>query len=196
MTAFVYLVRCNFAQAALEADWNAWYSGPKLEEMLRKPYFLSVQRFAAAALDVRRKYLALWVVASPDAFTTPEYRGDWGFRTWTPEIRDWSRDLYRSPVEADDPLFDIGDGDALYCASFDGMDEEAARGALAGVRERLPGVVWHEAVGLDRHAPILGLKKLARGERPRPLPNAVGLSETVFEPITQRYLAARPLRGH
>jgi hypothetical protein len=104
MTAFVYLVRCNFAAAPLEAEWNAWYSGPKLEEMLRKPHFLSVQRFTAAALDVRRKYLALWVVASPEAFTTPEYRGDWGFRAWTPQIRDWSRDLYRAPLEADDPL--------------------------------------------------------------------------------------------
>jgi len=196
MTAFVYLVRCNFADTAREAEWNAWYSGPKLDEMLRKPHFLSVQRFAAAALDVRRKYLALWVVATPDAFTTPEYRADWGFQVWTPQIRDWSRDLYRSPLEASDPLFAIGPDDALYLASFEGMDAAAAERALAGVCDRLPGVAWHEAVGLDRHAPIVGLRKIGRSERLRPLADAPGLVETVFQPITPRHLAAPNAAGN
>lgn len=195
MTAFVYLVRCNFADGAREAEWNAWYSGPKLDEMLKKPHFLSVQRFAAAALDVRRKYLALWVVSTPDAFTTPEYRADWGFQIWTPQIRDWSRDLYRSPLEAGDPLFAIGPEDALYLASFDAMEPAAAERALAGVRNRLPGVVWHEAAGLDRRAPIIGLRKLPRSERARPLSDAPGLTETIFYPITPRHLAAPGAAG-
>jgi len=195
MTAFVYLVRCNFADAAREAEWNAWYSGPKLDEMLTKPHFLSVQRFAAAALDVRRKYLALWVVATPDAFTTPEYRADWGFQVWTPQIRDWSRDLYRSPLGADDPLFDIGKDDALYLASFDGMDADAAERALAGVRGRLPGVIWHAAAGLDRSAAIVGLRKIGSADRPQPLAGASGLVETVFRPITPRHLAAPKTAG-
>src|ERR1700733_14505703 len=69
--SFVYAVRCNFARPDLEAAWNQWYSGPKLDEMLAKPLFLSVQRFAATSLDQSRRYLALWLVASPDAFTTP-----------------------------------------------------------------------------------------------------------------------------
>ena len=192
MSAFVYVVRCNFADPAREAEWNAWYSGPKLEEMLHKPLFLSVQRFAAAALDTRRKYLALWVVASPEAFATPEYRADWGFQIWTPQIRDWSRDLYRAPLAADDPLFEIGEADALYVGSFDGMPAAAAQQALADVREQMPGVAWLEAVGLDRHAPVLGLAKRARADRPRPLAEpGDGLVETLFHPITRRYRAAR-----
>jgi hypothetical protein len=188
-TAYVYAVRCNFAAAEHEAAWNQWYSGPKLAEMLRKPHFLTVQRFAAAALDMRRKYLALWLVATPEAFATPEYRSDWGFFEWTPHIRDWSRDLYRSPLAADDPLFEIGPGDALYFAACDGMDAAAAREAVARASAKLPGVQWLEAVGLDRHAPLLGLKKIPRVERPAPLEAQAGLVETVFEPITARFAA-------
>ncbi len=187
MAAYVYAVRCNFADANLEAAWNQWYSGPKLEEMLRKPYFLSVQRFAAVALDTRRKYLALWLVASPEAFATPEYRADWGFSQWTPQIRDWSRDLYGSPLAADDPLFEIGREDALYLAASDGLDAAAARDAVAQVGDRRPGALWLEAVGLDRHAPLLGLRKLGSSERPAPLGPETGLVETVFEPITGRF---------
>ncbi|HZT51886.1 MAG TPA: hypothetical protein VFA22_08135 [Stellaceae bacterium] len=193
MSAFAYIVRCNFAEPAREAEWNAWYSGPKLEEMLRKPHFLSVQRFAAAALDTRRKYLALWLVASPDAFTTPEYRAGWGFAAWTPFIRDWSRDLYRTPLEADDPLFAIGAEDRLHVASFDGLAAAAAGEALARMRTRRPDLVWLEAAGLDRHAPVLGLGKLDPGAPPAA--GAAGSIETVFRPITPRYRAARPFPG-
>lgn len=33
--SFLHAVRCNFARAALEEWWNAWYRGVKLDEMLR-----------------------------------------------------------------------------------------------------------------------------------------------------------------
>jgi hypothetical protein len=187
MTVFVYAVRCNFALPEREAAWNEWYSGPKLREMLEKPLFLSVQRFAAVALDRRRKYLALWLVASPDAFTTPEYRADWGFFEWTRHITDWSRDLYASPFAADDPVFVIGPDEALYIAAFDGMSEAAARQRRDAVAQRLPGVAWLEAVALDRHAPILGLRKIARRPPPAPLADAPELRETVFAPISERF---------
>ena len=190
MTCFLYAVRCNFARPDLEAEWNAWYSGAKLVEMLCKPHFLAVQRFAAVGLDQRRTYLALWCVASPDAFTSAEYRSDWGFFEWTPHIRDWSRDLYRAPVAADDPVFAIGSADALYFGAFDFMDAAAARTALTRVRAQRPGVLWLEIAGLDRHAPILGVKKLSRSEPITPLADAAGLVETVFAPITPRFVAA------
>jgi len=186
MTAFLYAVRCNFARPDLEAAWNAWYSGPKLQEMLRKPMFLTAQRFTAAALERRRVYLALWLVASPDAFTTPEYLADWGFFEWTPHITDWSRDLYATPLEATDPLFDVGAGEALYFAAFEGMSETEARAARTRVAPRRPEITWLEAVGLDRHAPVLGLGKIARAAPPPPLVEAPGLTETVFVPITPR----------
>lgn len=189
MSCFVYMVRCNFARPELEDRWNDWYSGPKLEEMLRKPHFLAVQRFTAAALDTRRKYLALWLVASPAAFTSEEYRADWGFFEWTSHIRDWSRDLYRTELAATDPLFDIGPGEALHCAAFDGIADEAARSALARVRNLRPGMVWLGAVGLDRQAPIVGLRKIAAAEPVVPLADPAAPVETVYAPLTSRLLA-------
>src|SRR6185312_11496025 len=120
VSVFVYAVRCNFAGgAAREAAWHEWYDGPKLRQMLELPLFLAVQRFAAAALDARRKYLALWQVASPDAFGTAEYRAQWGFAEWTQDITDWSRDLYRGPDDVG-AILDIGADEALYLAVFDG----------------------------------------------------------------------------
>ena len=150
MSVFLYAVRCNFAgSAAREADWHEWYNGPKLRQMLDLPLFLAVQRFAATALDARRKYLALWQVASPDAFATAEYRAQWGFAAWTDEITDWSRDLYRGPDEAG-ALLEIGADDALYLAAFDGMSEPLARERLAPACDRAPR------------------RSVARGRRPRP----------------------------
>jgi hypothetical protein len=184
--AFVYAVRCNFARPDLEADWNGWYSGKKLRQLVSKPLFLSGQRFAATALDTRRKYLAMWLVESPDAFATPEYRADWGFADWASHIRDWSRDLYRSELGASDPLFDIGSGEALYFAAFDGMSDDAARAGRARVAAMREGVHWLDAVGLDRSAPVLGLRKVDRAWRPPPLAAGSGLTETLFEPITER----------
>lgn len=191
MSVFLYAVRCNFSGgAAREAAWHAWYDGPKLRQMLALPQFLAVQRFAAAALDTRRKYLALWQVASPAAFTTPEYRAQWGFADWTTDIADWSRDLYRAPDEAASHL-EIGADDALYIAAFDGVsaaDAGARRAQLAG---RLPGVVWCEATGLDRHAPYLALRKISGGARPTPLGDPL-LRETVFAPLSPRRRADSP----
>ena len=86
---FVYMVRCNFAEPAKEQAWNAWYSGPKIEQMLAKPYFRTCQRFRLAS-GTGRNYLALWTVQSPAAFETAEYTSDWGFSDWAPYITDWS----------------------------------------------------------------------------------------------------------
>ncbi|HXQ54115.1 MAG TPA: hypothetical protein VN802_23675 [Stellaceae bacterium] len=186
MSLCLYAVRCNFTgEPAREAAWHAWYDGPKTAQMLELPLFLTMQRFAAASLDTRRKYLALWLVRSPDAFTTPEYRAQWGFAEWTPLIADWSRDLYAAPDRID-ALVDIGPRDALHLVAFDGMSVDKARASLTRARDSLPGATWLEAVGLDRHSPFLGLRKVARGARISPLDKDIGASETIFDPITPR----------
>jgi hypothetical protein len=185
MMAYLYAVRCNFKRPELEAAWNEWYGGPKLRQMLRLPMFHSCQRFGAAALDCRRRYLALWVVASPDAFATPEYRAQWGFADWVEHIGDWSRDLYRAPFDE----FAVGPDESLYLASFAGMGEAEARALQARIAPLLPGVAWLEAVGLDRHSPLFGVKKVARGAVPAAIAGAPGLSETIFAPIMPRALA-------
>ena len=80
---FVYVVRCNFTEPAKEAAWNAWYSGPKIAQMLAQPYFLTCQRFRRAA-GTGRDYLALWTLQSPQALETAQYQSQWGFSEWTP----------------------------------------------------------------------------------------------------------------
>ena len=115
--SFVYAVRCNFSRPDLEDRWNAWYGGAKLAEMVTQPLFLSGQRYRAAGLDQTIKYLALWVVESPDAFTTPVYKKNWGFAEWVPHITDWSRNLYRGPAGDVSDLLDIPSGGALYFAA-------------------------------------------------------------------------------
>src|SRR5712692_10411375 len=102
--SYVYAVRCNFSRPDLEQAWHAWYSGPKLVEMMTHPLFLSGQRYRASGLDQRVIYLAAWVVESPAAFETPQYRASWGFADWAPHITDWSRDLFRVP-RATSPIY-------------------------------------------------------------------------------------------
>jgi hypothetical protein len=185
--SYLYAVRCNFTgDAAREAHWHAWYDGPKVKQMLELPLFLAVQRFAAVGLDTRRKYLALWQVASPEAFETPQYRAQWGFAEWTTEIADWSRDLYRGPANIE-PVVEIGRDDELHFAAFDGLSEAEAREAQARFADRLTGLTWLEAIGLDRHAPIAGLRRLTGGSRPSATADASGLAETIFTPITRRF---------
>jgi hypothetical protein len=183
---FLYAVRCNFTAPARESEWHAWYDGPKLDEMLALPHFISMQRYAAAALDTRRKYIALWRVASPAAFETPEYLAQWGFAQWQPFIADWSRDLYQGPPELNAAV-EIGDGEALYFASFSGARESAARAGAACVAPERPGVIWLEAVGLDRNSPVVGLAKRDPAFRPPPIAGTVpGFSETLFTPLRPR----------
>jgi hypothetical protein len=185
-TTFLYAVRCNFTVPARESDWHAWYDGPKLDEMLSLPHFISMQRYAAAALDGRRKYIALWRVASPAAFETPEYLAQWGFAQWQPFITDWSRDLYRGPPELDAAV-EVGNDEALYFASFSGESESSARAGAARVALRRPGVIWIEAVGLDRDSPVVGLAKRDPAFRPPPIEDMVpGFSETLFTPLRPR----------
>jgi len=193
--SFVYAVRCNFSRPDLEDRWNAWYGGPKLAEMVTQPLFLSGQRYRAAGLDQTIKYLALWVVESPDAFTTSVYKKNWGFAEWAPHITDWSRNLYRGPAGDVSDLLDIPSGAALYFAAFDGVPEAEAEARRRALEAKRGDVLWMPVAGLDRSVPAIGFLKLAdAGRAPTTLPRdlAAGIRETVFHPITDRRRAARP----
>ncbi len=151
----------------LEQAWHAWYSGPKLAEMMTHPLFLSGQRYRASGLDQRVIYLAAWVVESPAAFETPQYRASWGFADWAPHITDWSRNLFRGPES------DVSD-------------------LLEDLRAKRPDVLWMPVVGLDRSCPAIGLRRLAAGAEAARLPDtlAAGIRQTVYTPITPRRRAA------
>ena len=186
--AFVYAVRCNFTKPEREAAWNAWYDGPKLASLLSKPMFLAGQRFTAAGGDLRRKYLALWYVEDPAAFTTPEYKAEWGFGEWAPFITDWSRDLYRAPEGERAAAFAVALDETLRLISFEGLDAAEAAAEAERIRPLRPGLRWLEAVGLDRQSPVLAL---GRAEPAAPLPATSRARETQFAP---RFAFARAAR--
>jgi hypothetical protein len=178
--AFAYIVRCNFTEPAREQAWNDWYSGPKIAQMLRKPGFLSCQRFRRAA-GTGRDYLALWMVRSQQAFMTQQYTTDWGFFDWERYVTDWSRDL-----------FDAGDADvddlavpmqgALQVVSFDGMTADQASTVRATLSDR-PALRWMPIAGLDRHTPMIGVAGLTDVRTPD-LPDVNGGQSAIYRPIS------------
>jgi hypothetical protein len=161
---FLYIVRCSFTRPDLEADWNAWYSGEKIAQLLAKPMFRAVQRFRIVDGD-GRNYLALWQVTSPDAFATSEYKADWGFAQWQDHITDWSRDLFDAGA-APETAFAVPRDGALAVISFDGMAQGAAPGARAALADA--GMTWCPSVGLNRHTPLIGLRRFDDAEAASP----------------------------
>jgi hypothetical protein len=182
--AFVYIVRCNFTEPAKEQAWNAWYSGPKIAQMLRKPHFRTCQRFKRAA-GTGRDYLALWMLRSPDAFKSEQYTTDWGFFEWAPHITDWSRDLFDGGLipEAE---FAVPAPGALHVASFDGVSLEEANAARAALAGSHPDMMWLPVIGLDRHTPVIGLRVLGDATAAAALSRGPARSqEAVYRPISE-----------
>ena len=186
---FVYIVRCNFNDPAKEPAWNAWYSGPKIAQMLQKPYFRSCQRFRRAA-GQGRDYLALWVLSSPEAFKTKEYTSDWGFFEWQPCITDWSRDLFEGGHTAEMDFAVPAEG-GLHVMSFDGASAAEATSVRDGRPAISPAMMWLPIAGLDRHTPMIGVRVLNEA-------NSADLSagrtaqEAVYRPISSYAHVEKP----
>jgi hypothetical protein len=185
--SFVYAVRSNFTQPDLEAAWHAWYSGPKLAEMMTHPHFLSGQRYEAVGLDQTIRYLALWVVDSPGAFTSAPYKASWGWAEWKPHISHWSRNLYDAGDRDMTALLDVPTGGGLYLAAFDDVPEvdteqlQATAARRRRPRDHLPAP----------HRPPSRDAALARHARAQALaPRVV----SQFEPgLLRRECAPRPV---
>jgi hypothetical protein len=173
----VYIVRCNFTAPEKEEAWNAWYSGPKIKQMLAQPYFLSCQRFRRAA-GIGRDYLALWVVESPEALNTRQYVSQWGFADWERDVSAWSRDLFDAGARPC-PDFAVSRDGALEAVSFDGASADEANAARS--RVSLPDMMWLPIAGLDCHTPVIGLRTLRQPHDP----GAAGsnLQRGIYRPI-------------
>ena len=187
--AFVYIVRCNFTEPAKEQAWNAWYSGPKIAQMLAKPHFRTCQRFARTA-GRGRNYLALWTLQSPDAFKSEQYTTDWGFFEWAPFITDWSRDLFHGG-DTPESSFAVSASGALEVVSFDGSAPDEAERARAAMANSRPGMMWLPVAGLDRHTPAIGLRVL--GDAAATEPFAAGdprVQQAIYRPISDFTTAA------
>jgi hypothetical protein len=180
---FAYIVRCNFSDPAKEQSWNDWYSGPKIGQMLAKPYFRSSQRFRRS-LGTGRNYLALWILESPEAFKTHEYTSDWGFFEWRPYIIDWSRDLFTGNDIAADS-FAVSPQGALHVVSFDNMPKEEALRAQKAYAFIHPKMTWMTITGLDQHTQVIGVESLSELPRSwRPSDSYPGVQEAIYLPIS------------
>lgn len=195
--SFVYAVRSNFTRPDLEREWHAWYNGPKLTEMVGHPHFLSGQRYEAVGLDTSIRFLALWVVESPAAFTSPEYKASWGWGEWKPYISHWSRNLYDAGDRDMTALLDVRPGRGLYLAAFEGVTQVEVERRRAEAQAARPDVIWMPVVALDRSCPVIGVQKLADPAAATPLPRtlAAGVRETTFRPLTERRRAAKRPRA-
>lgn len=180
---FVYIVRCRFTAPAKEAAWNAWYSGPKIEQMLAKPHFRTCQRFHRTS-GRGRDYLALWTLTSPEAFKTRQYTTDWGFFEWEPFVTDWSRDLFDGGERPESDFAVAPDG-SLRVIAFDGQSADEANAARAGVPADT--MMWLPVAGLDRHTPVIGLRPLSDAAA---APAAMaGMLDALYRPISPLYTA-------
>lgn len=144
----LYLVRCNFNGGSdAEQAWNDWYSGPKMDDMLRMPMFLHGQRFRSIGMDQDVRYLTIWTLASPAAFDTPRYLIRWGFAEWADQVADWSRDLFR-------PISPVGRVDVPAAAT---MVVTAFADAVVD-QAILPNALWCESEGLDQTWPWVAIE--------------------------------------
>lgn len=136
----LYMVECGFADPAREAEWCAWYDGPKLASLLALPGWRGSQRFKAVA-PTAAPWLAVHAVPGPEFFESETYRsaGGGNFAGWGPLITDWSRNL------------------------FDGLEEapEVPADALLAIADVAPGAspldgvdfTWLAGAGLDNSVP-------------------------------------------
>lgn len=190
---YAYIVRCNFSEPAKEQSWNDWYSGPKIGQMLSKPYFRSTQRFRRAS-GTGRNYLALWIIETPEAFKTQEYTSDWGFFEWRPYITDWSRDLFTGS-EVEDDSFAVSPQGALHVVSFDKMTKDDALRAQKAFAFINPGMTWLTIAGLDGHSETIGLQPVDELPRSwRPSDAFAGAQEAIYLPISDFHRAVAQTR--
>ena len=91
----IYIVECDFTDAARESDWNTWYS-LHLKDLLAIPGFLTAQRFKVLGSGAP-VYRAIYGVESLDVYTSPAYLGRRLGRfpeEWRDSITSWKRNLF------------------------------------------------------------------------------------------------------
>jgi hypothetical protein len=134
------MVECGFSDPSREADWNRYYSGPKLDSVLAVPGFRTSQRFCA--LDaLPGPYLAMHTVHSGDVLSGTSYKSGGGgnFGQWQPYITDWKRNLF----DGCDVAPDIGMEERLLVSDRPANEVDVSGLDCIGLR----------AVGLDMSTP-------------------------------------------
>jgi hypothetical protein len=90
----LHIVRVDIDPAHEEA-FNRWYDTVHLPALLACPGWLSARRYVA--LDGGPKYAAVYEIAGPWVYETPEFQRAKGFREFEPHIRNFVR-LQLQPI--------------------------------------------------------------------------------------------------
>ncbi|MFT5449750.1 MAG: hypothetical protein ACI9DC_004947 [Gammaproteobacteria bacterium] len=160
----IYMVECGFGDPVDEGEWNEWYSGPKLDQLLAVPDFLSAQRFKS--LDSRpAPYLNVTTIATTKMFNSSDYRGHGGghFGKWPVElIIDWDRRLF----SGDALIPPIGDNERLLFVDRALPDIGELAGAIPTAINWLEGQDWQalaqytDGIALDQSVRYRGFAVL------------------------------------
>jgi hypothetical protein len=144
------MVECGFADPAREAEWCAWYDGPKLASLLGLPGWRGSQRFVAVEA-AEAPWLAVHAVPGPEFFESGVYKkaGGGNFADWGPLITNWSRNLFDGMAEAPEVP-----ADALLAVA------DVAPGTALPVDARF---TWLTGVGLDNSVPDRAIAIVAAG---------------------------------
>lgn len=89
---YLYLLSAELQAGARKEEWNAWYDGTHVPELLTVPGFLSAERFRD--LSNPKRYLAMYEIETPDVFEEPRYSEVTGWGSLGSEVADWSRAVY------------------------------------------------------------------------------------------------------
>ncbi|WP_417721132.1 hypothetical protein [Salipiger sp.] len=170
----LYMVECGFSDPKLEDDWNAFYSGPKLADLLnRVPGFRRSQRFREVGPS-DAPYIAIHEVVSAELLSDPSYFGAGGgsFLQWQDYITNWRRTIFSGL----DRLPPVGPDEILV------VIDEAPRPVTA------LEVDWLEAAGLDNRVPSRGVA-ITGATKTAEIEAELGTSARIFVPISEQMIA-------
>lgn len=170
----LYMVECGFSDPKLEDEWNAFYSGPKLADLLnRVPGFRRSQRFRELGPSAA-PYIAIHEVVSTELLSDPSYFGAGGgsFLQWQDYITNWRRTIFSGL----DRLLEVGSEEILV------VIDEAPRPV------NMLDVTWLESAGLNDLVPNRGLAITSAAKKTE-IEVALGTLARIFEPISKQMVA-------
>ncbi|MEM9682741.1 MAG: sugar ABC transporter [Pseudomonadota bacterium] len=171
----IYTVECAFTDPAREEEWNAHYSGEKLDNLLRLPGWLTSQRFRALT-PIDSPYFAMHSLRDAEVLG-PQYTqvGGGVFGGWEDKITNWHRNLFAGLDVAPDVL------PGTFLVALAELAHARQLGDTA--------VTWLDGCGLDRSIPMLGIAVVDRALGERLAADESDIIR-VYEPIMRRKVSA------
>ena len=172
------MVDVDFAQAALQAEWDAWYM-QHIEALLAVPGIRTAQRFKCLT-QCPSPYLTIYAVDSARVFESAGYRergGRGSTGKWQPLMTDWHRNLFDGL-----PIAPAVSQEARLLVTESQPHEIADCGCEFS---------WLANAGLDRTVPCRGIAVVSVASAGRIADKATG-QVRAYRPLTPQMLASQP----